>query len=311
MQTDLTQEQLGLIPAITTILDAMRLHLYEIADESWLPGTTGLLPSLREVLEERRQHAEEARQKAEEEERRRVEEVERRRVEEEERRWVEEKEIWRVEEEERWRVEEEERRWVEEEERRWVEEESQRIEEERQRVEEDRWRATDEAQCQADKVRLWEEKRRQDVDCEVEDTDHPDERGTQPHPEEGAQVCSGDVDQEVRVSGRPSDTEGAINKYWSEHMYSWLTRPSGWMLCSNVQTSWWCHAKVRLCRGIIMVFAHPGWTLLSGPVGDVSPRSWCDHILAANIIDCFRHCYICVCPTPSGPIGNPEPLALS
>jgi hypothetical protein len=67
MQTDLTQEQLVLIPAITTILDAMRPHFYEIADESWLPGTIGLLPSLPSVLEERCQQAEDARRQAEEE----------------------------------------------------------------------------------------------------------------------------------------------------------------------------------------------------------------------------------------------------
>jgi hypothetical protein len=163
-----------MIPAIMTVLDGMRPHLYEIADEYWLPGTTGLLPSLHEVLEDCRKQAEEARWKAEEE-RRRVEE-------------------------ERQRVKEEEERQRVEEERRWVEEERWQAEEERQR-------ATDEAQRQADEVRLREEKRQQEVNRGVDDTDH--ERGAQPHPEEGAQVRSGDVDQETWVSGQPSDAEGA------------------------------------------------------------------------------------------------------
>jgi sRNA-binding protein len=105
MQTDLTQEQLGLIPAITTILDAMCPHLYEIADESWLPGTIGLLPSLLEVLEERRQQAKDARRQAEEEAKRHAEE-ERRRAEEEERRQAKEEERRHVEEEARQQVKE-------------------------------------------------------------------------------------------------------------------------------------------------------------------------------------------------------------
>jgi FtsZ-interacting cell division protein YlmF len=95
------QEQLSLIPEITTILDGMRLHLYEIADESWLPGTIGLLPSLPEVLEEHCQQAEDARWQAEEEAKSHAEEERRRAEEEEERQQAKEEERRRVDEEAR------------------------------------------------------------------------------------------------------------------------------------------------------------------------------------------------------------------
>jgi hypothetical protein len=58
-------------------------------------------------------------------------------------------------------------------------------------------------------VRLQEEERQREADRQVEDTDHPDESGAQPHPEEGAQVCSGYVNREVWVSGRLSDAKRA------------------------------------------------------------------------------------------------------